>query len=211
MIGLLKKDLFVADKSTRLLLVLALAFSLTPSLGAFGSTYAMLMAMMLPLNSIAYDEQCKWDRYAAMLPYRAGQIVWCKYLLSGLYTLLGEAIILCGALVRSILKPGSVDWTDTLMTAVMMAIVMLVMMSLAFPALYRFGSEKGRLVMFLIMGAGVGIAVVGTKMVLGDKQITLPPFPVLAAAGAAIAVIMLLISFRVSVYFYKKRQNGAYI
>ena len=38
MIGLLKKDLYVAGKSGRLLLVLALVFSMTPSLGAFGST-----------------------------------------------------------------------------------------------------------------------------------------------------------------------------
>ena len=57
-------------------------------MGAFGSTYAMMMAVMMPLTSIAYDERCKWDRYAAMLPYRIGQLVWSKYLLSYLYTLL---------------------------------------------------------------------------------------------------------------------------
>ena len=98
MIGLLKKDLYVADKSSRLLVVLALVFCLAPGFGSLGSTYAMMMAFMLPMNSIAYDERCKWDRYAAMLPCRPSQIVWCKYLLSGIYTLLGEVIILAGPL-----------------------------------------------------------------------------------------------------------------
>ena len=100
MIGLLKKDLYVADKSGRLLLVLALIFSMIPTMGAFGSTYAMMMAVMMPLTSIAYDERCKWDRYAAMLPYRIGQLVWSKYLLSYLYTLLGGSIIVLGAFLR---------------------------------------------------------------------------------------------------------------
>ena len=88
MIGLLKKDLFVADKSGRLLLVLALVFSAVPSMSAFGNTYAMMLAAMMPMNSIAYDERCKWDRYAAMLPYRVSQLVWSKYLLAYLYTCL---------------------------------------------------------------------------------------------------------------------------
>ena len=57
MIGLLKKDLYVADKSGRLLLVLALIFSMIPTMGAFGSTYAMMMAVMMPLSSIADDER----------------------------------------------------------------------------------------------------------------------------------------------------------
>lgn len=75
MIGLLKKDLYVADKSGRMLLVIALVFSMVPNMGSFGSTYAMMLALMMPLTSIAYDERSKWDRYAAMLPYTSGKIV----------------------------------------------------------------------------------------------------------------------------------------
>ncbi len=104
MIGLLKKDLFVADKSGRLLLVLALGFSLIPPLGAFGSTYAMMLALMMPITTLAYDERSKWDRYAAMLPYSPEQIVWSKYLLAYIFTLLAGASLCwarcCGASAR---------------------------------------------------------------------------------------------------------------
>ena len=82
MIGLLRKELYVADRSFRLLVVFALVFSLIPGMSNFGTTYAIMMAMSIPLNSIAYDEKSKWDRYAAMLPYKMGLLVWTKYLLS---------------------------------------------------------------------------------------------------------------------------------
>lgn len=209
MIGLLKKDLYVADKSGRLLLILALVFSMVPSLGAFGSTYAMMMAIMMPLNSIAYDERCKWDRYAAMLPYRTGQLVWSKYLLSYLYTLVGGGVIVLGAFLRGV-TTGAADWKETAETSLMLAVVMLFITALGLPMLYRFGSEKGRLAMILCMGVGVGAAM-GLMGIFGELP-KLPELslPVMIAAVAALAAGATWLSFRMSVHFYKKRQNGAY-
>ena len=209
MSGLLRKDLYVADKSGRLLLVLALVFSMVPSLGAFGSTYAMMMAIMMPLSSIAYDERCKWDRYAAMLPYRTGQLVWSKYLLSYFYTLLGGGIIVLGAFLRGV-TTGAADWKETAETSLMLAVVMLFITALGLPMLYRFGSEKGRLAMILCMGVGVGAAM-GLMGIFGElpklPELSLPVMIVVVVALAAGATWL---SFRMSVHFYKKRQNGAY-
>lgn len=210
MIGLLKKDLYVADKSARLLLVLALVFSAIPSMGAFGSTYAMMMALMMPLNSIAYDERCKWDRYAAMLPYKTEQIVWSKYVLSYIFTLLAECILLLGAFIRSRLSIGF-DVTEEIQTGLLLAVAMLFVISLGLPSLYRFGSEKGRLVMIVLMGVGIGIAL-GIINILeevpGQAKV---PFPVFLLLALAAAVAFTYASFRLSVYFYRKRQNGAYL
>ena len=210
MIGLLKKDLYVAGRSGRLLLVLALVFSMVPSLGAFGSTSAMMMAVMMPLNSIAYDERCKWDRYAAMMPYRTGQLVWSKYLLSYLYTLLGGGIIVLGAFLRG-MTTGAADWKETAEMSVMLASVMLFITALGLPLLYRFGSEKGRLAMILCMGIGIGAAM-GLMGIFGELP-KLPeiPLPVLAAGIAVLAAGATYVSFRLSVHFYRKRQNGAYV
>ena len=209
MIGLMKKDLYVADKTGRLLLVLAVAFSLIPSMRSFGCTYAMMLALMIPLNSIAYDERCKWDRYAAMLPYRPEQLVWSKYLLAYLFTLLAGAIIVLGAVVRGRIT-GSLDWMETLEMTILVGISALFCTALGLPALYRFGSEKGRLVMILIMGVGVGIAL-GITGILGEvPELPELPLPVAALLLAALAVAVTYVSFRLSVHFYKKRRDGAY-
>ena len=209
MSGLLRKDLYVADKSGRLLLVLALVFSMVPSLGAFGSTYAMMLAVMMPLNSVAYDERCKWDRYAAMLPYRTGQLVWSKYLLSYLYTLVGGGVIVLGAFLRGV-TTGAADWKETAETSLMLAVVMLFITALGLPMLYRFGSEKGRLAMILCMGVGVGAAM-GLMGIFGElPKLPKLSLPVMIAVVAALAAGATWLSFRMSVHFYKKRQNGAY-
>lgn len=204
MIGLLKKDLFVADKSGRLLMLLALGFSLIPPLGAFGSTYAMMLALMIPLNSIAYDERCKWDRYAAMLPYRPEQLVWSKYLLAYLFTLLGGAVIVVSAAIQR------ADWRETLEMAALLAGSMLFVTALGLPALYRFGAEKGRYVMILVMGVGIGAAL-GVMRIFGETP-ELPdlPLPAVLLLLAVLAAGATYVSFRMSVRFYRKRQNGAY-
>ena len=204
MIGLLKKDLFVADKSGRLLMVLALGFSLIPPLGAFGSTYAMMLALMMPITTLAYDERSKWDRYAAMLPYKMWQMVWSKYLLAYLFTLLGGTIIVVSAAIQR------ADWRETLEMAALLAVSMLFVTALGLPALYRFGSEKGRYVMILVMGVGVGAAR-GVMGIFGETP-ELPdlPLPAVLLLLAALAAGATYVSFRVSVRFYRKRQNGAY-
>lgn len=204
MIGLMKKDLYVADKTGRLLLVLAVAFSLIPSMRSFGCTYAMMLALMIPLNSIAYDERCKWDRYAAMLPYRPEQLVWSKYLLAYLFTLLGGAVIVVSAAIQR------ADWRETLEMAALLAGSMLFVTALGLPALYRFGAEKGRYVMILVLGVGVGAAL--GLMGVFEERPKLPelPLPAVALVLLALAAALSFGSFRLSVHFYKKRQNGVY-
>ena len=209
MIGLLRKDLFVADKSGRLLLVMAIVFSVVPGMGSFGSTYAMMLALMMPLTSIGYDEQCKWDKYAAMLPYTPRQLVWSKYLLAYLYTALGAGIIVLGTLLRGIITEA-VDWMETLQTAGMMGIVMLFLMALGLPVIYRFGSEKGRIAIIVIIGAGVGagLAIVGAFGEL--PELPSPPLPAAAALIAALVIAASYVSVQFSVKFYRNRQNGKY-
>lgn len=209
MIGLLRKDLFVADKSGRLLLVLAVVFSVVPGMGSFGSTYAMMLALMMPLTSIAYDERSKWDKYAAMLPYTPGQIVWSKYLLAYFYTVLGGGVIVLGTLLRGF-TTGSADWKETMELAVLMGVVMLFVMALGLPVIYRFGSEKGRFMMFIIMGVGVGAAL-GIMGIFGElPELPSLPLPVITAGLAVLVAAATYVSFRLSVHFYKRRQNGAY-
>ena len=210
MSGLLRKDLYVSEKSSRLLLVLALILSLVPKMETLGNTYALMLAFMMPMNAVAYDERCKWDRYAAMLPYRAEQIVWGKYILSYIYTAIGEIIILLGAVIRSFVKPDTVDWAETVQISAMLLAVMVCIAALGLPALYRFGSEKGRLLMLLILGAGVGAALAVARVFSQFQFALLLPPAVTIGLVAALAAAVTFVSFRLSVRFYKKRRNGDY-
>ena len=143
-----------------------------------------------------------------MLPYKMWQLVWSKYLLAYLFTFLAGAIIVLGAVVRGRIT-GSLDWMETLEMTILVGISALFCTALGLPALYRFGSEKGRFVMILIMGVGVGAAL-GLLGIFGEIELPHIPLPAAALLLAALAVAVTYVSFRLSVHFYKKRQNGAY-
>lgn len=209
MTALLRKDIYVADKQTRLLAGLGLLFCLLPRMESFGSTYALLTAFMIPLNSVAYDERCKWDKYAAMLPYRLSELVGCKYLLSVVYTVLAIVIVAVGTVFRGAVLKTGFDWVELRDMVLMIIIVMVLIMNLTLPMLFRFGTERGRMLMILMLGVSVGVGL-GLVKVLDSLDLPSLPVPAIAAVGVAVGVVMTAISIRVSMGFYRNRREGRY-
>ena len=210
MIALLRKDIYVADKQARLLIVLALIFCLIPNMGAFSSTYALMTAFMIPINSLAYDDKSKWDKYAAMLPYRISELVGSKYLLCVIYTGLAFLIVAFGTAVQGlVVTKAGIDWTDLWETELVLIVTMVFIMALTLPLLYRFGTERGRMLMVLMLGAALGM---GLGLVKIAKTLHIPglPLPLIVTAGVAAAVLLTVISVRLSMRFYRNRREGKY-
>lgn len=210
MIALLRKDIYVADKQARLLIVLALIFCLIPNMGAFSSTYALMTAFMIPINSLAYDDKSKWDKYAAMLPYRISELVGSKYLLCVIYTGLAFLIVAVGMAVQGlVVTKAGIDWTELWETELVLIVTMAFIMNLTLPLLYRFGTERGRMLMILMLGAALGM---GLGLVKIAKVLRIPglPLPLIVTAGVAAAVLLTVISVRLSMRFYRNRREGKY-
>lgn len=209
MTALLRKDIYVADRQARLLIALGLVFSLLPRMESFGMTYALMTAFIIPLNAVAYDEKCKWDRYAAMLPYRVSELVGCKYLLSVVYTLLAIAIVVVGAAIRSMVFQSGTGWGEVRDVILMIVMVMVFVMNLTLPMLFRFGPERSRMLMTLMLGVAIGLGV-GVVKVANTLELPSLPVPVIAAAAIAVGAVMTVVSVRVSMRFYKNRRDGKY-
>ncbi len=206
--ALLRKDFYVVRRQGTMLLGLALLFCLLPQMGTFANTYAVVAAVMLPLSTITYDEQCKWDRYAAMLPYTPWQIVWSKYVLTFLCVLLGAAGILLAAVMGAVY--GEPLNAAELPTNLTMLLGVVLIMDLSLPAVYRFGSEKGRMVMICGMMACLAV-VVGAVKVMGEVRLPTLPAPAVVTLAALVLAAATGLSFWCSLCFYIKRRNGAYI
>ena len=127
-----------------------------------------------------------------------GRSSWC-----GASTCWPTIIVVSAAIQRA-------DWRETLEMAALLAGSMLFVTALGLPALYRFGAEKGRYVMILVMGVGIG-ASLGVMRIFGETP-ELPdlPLPAVLLLLAVLAAGATYVSFRMSVRFYRKRQNGAY-
>ena len=146
--ALLQKDLCVLWRQMKVFLLLVLVFSLTPS--NFQEVFAVVYVAMIPYTIFAQDEASKWNDLASMLPYSTRDIVGSKYLLGGLSIVLSMVFSTLARCVWALAASRPMEPGITL-TAGCGAVLI---MDLSLPLLFRFGAEKGRMMMVLMVLKG---------------------------------------------------------
>lgn len=199
--GLLWKDACIMIKQTKVFLVLVVALALMPN--RFLYPYALFYAAMLPITALAYDERSKWNKLADMMPYSAGEIVACKYVMG--YFLVGCVFILtaAGKLVFAAAgygAPGPAEWAELALTACMAVILQAVNL----PIMFWIGVEKGRL-LFILFGV---CSIFGAVTFLEGAEFSgaKAGLPLLALCAAVFAVLASLISCLVAKRLYQSRK-----
>lgn len=215
MIALIKKDIFVMDKQMRVLVLLALVFLLMPTVSSIGSAYAVMISLMLPMSTISYDERCKWDRYAAMLPWTPRQIVGSKYILHYGAMAMSMGLIVVGTYIRSLYSDELVIWGDIWRMLAMYVVILGVLTVAIYPLLYRFGTERGRLILVAILMVIFFVGMGATFLVVDNidtikGRLEVVPAPVLLIVGVALLVGANVLSYRLSVKLYLRRRDGRY-
>ena len=147
MSALILKDYYVIFRQMRIFLLLVLVFSCIP--GAFYSTFAVVYASMLPYTALAYDERSHWDQMAAMMPYSDRDLVLSKYVFGWLSTAAAAAASFVLQTVLAAVWPGAEGPSvPVILLSVCVAVCIL---DITLPMMFRFGVEKARLAMFLII------------------------------------------------------------
>lgn len=203
MSALLLKDFYVMWKQTRVLLILILVFSCLP--GAFYPTFAVVYAAILPYTAMAYDERSKWGQLAAMLPYADRNIVLSKYLFGYLAIAVTAGISMVIQTGLTLVWNQAADNLSPLSTIPLAMGVGVCVLALTLPLMFRFGVEKGRLVMFLLIflvGGGTGaITSITSDIPDGGSYLAL------ALPGVAVAAIVLTaISIPLSLRMYRRKR-----
>ncbi len=203
MSALLLKDFYVMWKQTRVLLILILVFSCLP--GAFYPTFAVVYAAILPYTAMAYDERSKWGQLAAMLPYADRNIVLSKYLFGYLAIAVTAGISMVIQTGLTLVWNQAADNLSPLSTIPLAMGVGVCVLALTLPLMFRFGVEKGRLVMFLLIflvcGGTGAITSITSDIPDGGSYLAL------ALPGVAVAAIGLTaISIPLSLRMYRRKR-----
>ena len=202
MSALILKDYYVIFRQMRIFLLLVLVFSCIP--GAFYSTFAVVYASMLPYTALAYDERSHWDQMAAMMPYADRDIVLGKYVFGWLSTAAAAAATFVLQTVLAAVWSGAEGPSvPVILLSVCVAVCIL---DITLPMMFRFGVEKGRLAMFLIIflvcaGAGA-IASIERSSLDGGFYLSLSLVP-----AAITAAVLTVVSIPLSVRFYSRRKR----
>ena len=201
--GLLLKDVYTLAKSLRVFLLLIIVFSCLPGLNM--TVFAVVYSSLLPVTALSYDERCKWDSLAAMLPYSPAQIVVSKYLL-GYIAVLGAALIALAAHgVYGLVGKAAADGVLPFLLGGTAS--GLTVMALSLPPMFKIGVEKGRIFFYVILALIFG-GIVGLEA-LTENGLTdaLSRMGTGAGAGAILLVIIInAASILLSVRFYRRRE-----
>lgn len=200
--GLVIKDAYVLMKQMKLFYVLMLAMAVIPN--TFTRGFAIMYASMLPITALAFDEQAKWDYYAAMMPYRKRDLALSKYIIGIFFTLLVCVVESLAIFVTAAIENQTQEaMVEHLMSILLVASCSMILMSINLPIILKMGAEKGRMV---YIGITVFIAVVVVSSVKRDSFIWRLDERMIYIGIVAAAIAALLASMAVSVKIYNSKR-----
>ena len=199
--ALILKDTYVIWRQMKYFLVMILLFSALPS--GFNNAFAVVYAAMLPYTALAYDERSKWEQMAAVMPSSTRDIVLGKYVFGWLC--IAAAAVLSLLLQAALSLVSSRVFSPAMM--VMSALGGLCILAISLPVMFRFGVEKGRMAMFLIIFLVCGTAgAISSIAVSGDGAKFSFQGPALVILLIA-AVVLTAVSVPLSQRFYRQRMG----
>lgn len=208
MMGMIKKELLMIKNNYKVIFIALIIFIFYSILFEMDmSFFPPLMGLMVCISSFNYDEYNNWYTYATTLPKGKINIVKSKYLTAiGIILLLTIVSIMLGFTIGSI--RGTLKINELLQTTMVELIVIIFAISVLFPILLKYGSEKGRLAMIIICLGIVGIVFLFEKMVNFKLPNNIISFldSYLPIILVAISVIIVSISYYISkkIYLHKE-------
>ena len=217
--GLIIKDLLQLKTYRKTLISFIVIFSITPILqytGGGGTGIFNMLPIMITLGfgmfsiaSFNYDEAAKADRYIKSLPISSKEIVLSKYILTIYATILGGALGILLAFIISSIFAKEYD-IEIIVQALGGILGMSIVEAIQIPCIYRFGAEKARMQIFLVM---VILFVIGALLVGGliywvqrlDIE-TMKIEALMPLIFAGFTALVYKVSYNISYKIYEKKE-----
>ncbi|MDL2257949.1 ABC-2 transporter permease [Eubacteriales bacterium OttesenSCG-928-K08] len=200
--GLLLKDFYMTIKYCRAYIFIIVVFLLLSFFGdgmtPFMFFYPAILAGMVPVALIAYEERCKWTVYSETFPLSRTQAVSCKYFVSLIG--IGFVIVLSGIVQAIRVFRGVMEMAEYAKLMFSLIAVTLVVPSLVLPLIFKLGSEKGRIAYFIVVGVTCAVTVMTTF----EGTFSLPD--VAMPIVVVVSVVVFALSWLLSIKFYKARE-----
>ena len=205
MLGLIKKDFLIIKNNLKLIIVMLMVFFIMALGGQFNISFIpTFIIVMLFISTFSYDEYNNWDAYAITLPGGRKSIVKSKYITSLFLTLLSAVITFLLNCLISVINNTDVNEFISSLLGSICAIV--IIQSIMYPLIFKFGMEKGRIVLFILVFVMVGVISL-LKNIIKTPNILVVLFnDYWFIVIPIILVISLLISYKISEKIYLKKE-----
>lgn len=203
--GMILKDLLNLKSTFKMLGAMIVFFAVAFLREGNGFVFGIIILMfaMMVVTTISYDDLAKWDAYALTMPVTRKEMVFSKYLVMALLNTLGAVLSLIVGVVGSIIMKKSFD-LEILAIIGLIYLIAFIFGSVIIPLIYKFGTEKARLMMFLC-------ALLPTALILLVEQLGVPLpttenpwiYMILLIAFSVVGVVL---SYRISLRIYSKKE-----
>lgn len=214
--GLFIKDLRLIKNQRNFLITLALMFLVLIVTGvdaSFFMGYVPFLLLIVTMSTITYDEQDNSMGFLMALPVSRQTYVLEKYLLSASFGVGGFAVTFVIFLITEKAEGSSMTPGDYLLVFMGFLVFVILFLSLMIPIQLKFGSEKGRMVLFAIFFGIIGLVYLVNKVLTVDftqtafyQTITQLPMGILMAMALVLFAIFVFISAKISLGVMKKKE-----
>lgn len=159
MLGLIKKDLLMIKNNIKILLILFIFYIVMYIQGEVDLIAILpIMSVIIFISTFSYDEYNKWNSYACTLPNGRKNVVKAKYLATLLVVLTTIFIVAISSIVISYSTSRMIDYKDFFSNIFGALFATIFLESIFYPAIYKFGVEKARIGVFVVV---FGVSIVG--------------------------------------------------
>ncbi len=202
--GLLLKEWYMMLRHAKGYLLVCLVF-FTISIFSEGDTffeaYPLVLAGMIPITLISYDERSGWISFGNILPCSRKQFVSAKYILAIIIAVFMTACTLIVHIIRIYSAGGGVQLGAGVIAG---AAFSLMPPSFVLPAVFKLGSEKGRLAYIVVIA--VVCACIPFLNMTSENYTVYADMSAIGFIALPLSLLIFAASWLLSVRFFEKRE-----
>lgn len=217
--GLILKDLYTIKASAKSSLLFMMPLFIVWGFVGMTSFIPYMMSIFVSsfmINTFAYDEMYRFDSYSVTMPVSRKEIVLAKYLVSAILTVIVCVIsVLTSVLISVILFFFKGDFSLIGLPEMFVSsfTIPLFILSISIPLIYKFGTQKMRIITVIVIATFMGIffgvqgAVMGGQTSMTNQSAN-NDFTFIIVAIVVIAALFALIftSYKISANIMEKKQ-----
>lgn len=209
MLGLVKKDFFIIKANLKSMLIIFFVYFIMTLQGSFDIAFVIpIIGVMLFISTFSYDDFNNWNAYAVTFPNGRKNVVRAKYVSSIFFMIVLTVISFAVSILVNYFRVNNIDIESTISSLMGTVLSVVIMISLLYPIIFKFGSTNGRIILFAVVFGIAAIAGFIAKFV--DMSFIIDTVNLLEnyvyVAIPIVSIILLFVSYLISNKIYKNKE-----
>ena len=212
--SLILKDLYNIGHNAKSMLLILLVFAIGLIMVSGVESYIIssgVLCSMMIVTTFTFDDHCKWSKYALVMPICKKDIVKAKFIVLIIFCIAGICVGTIFGVAGGVAMHKMALSMEGIVTMLFMGFVGLIVSvifgSMSIPLVFKYGAEKGRMLLLISFAVPLGICfmVYEILMMLGVKITDQLIFTILCASPL-IAAIWIYTMYRISCRIFYKQE-----